>query len=112
MDALQNGHELWIGELQALDRLIEIAKGFTTQAKQTALFLLPWWNPAQRGFAFRNLWSVAPEVEQDMVTVFGLIMRLRIPPETLGYGNDFMQIARAWPQLAKYQVEQERDTTH
>lgn len=84
-------------DVEALNRLINIAKGDTGQGRRVADFLLAWWNAGECGsFDLTNLWAVDAAIAADMVTVFGLIARVGSYPDKLGYEADFKDIIRAW----------------
>jgi len=96
------GFEMQMNELHALERLITTAKGFTGQSKKAAKFLLSWWNAEEwGGFDLREAWGCDSSIAEDMIIVFGLIVRLQKYPDTLGYESDFAQIVAGWPQLRK-----------
>lgn len=88
-------------EEAALERLIEIARRDTGQSRRVADFLLAWWNAGQcGGFDFTTAWGVDDAIAADMVTVFGLIVRVNNYPDTLGYEAEFNAIVREWrPEL-------------
>jgi hypothetical protein len=90
-------------ELDALDRLIRIAKSDTGQSRRVADFLLAWWNAANCGsFDLTNLWAVDERIATDMQTVFGFIARIHSYPDALGYKQDFQAIIEQWrPELCK-----------
>lgn len=88
-------------EKAALERLIEIARRDTGQSRRVADFLLAWWNAGQcGGFDLTTAWGVDDAIAADMVTVFGLIVRVNKYPDTLGYEAEFNAIVREWrPEL-------------
>jgi hypothetical protein len=89
--------ETALAELKAIDRLVTIAKGDTGQSRRVANFLLAWWNAGDNGgFDFTDLWNVDQAIVDDMVTVFGLIARMRIYPDTFGFEADFRQLVTDW----------------
>lgn len=84
-------------EREALERLIDVAKSDSGQSRCVADFLLAWWNAHDCGsFDLTTLWAVDTAIAQDMQAVFGLIARVHSYPDTLGYGDDFRVIVRAW----------------
>lgn len=89
-------------EKMALERLIAIARGDTGQSRKVADFLLAWWNCGTCGaFDRTTLWGVDGSIAADMVTVFALVARCNRYPDSLGYGEAFETIVRAWrPELA------------
>jgi len=86
---------------QALSRLIALAQGDSDQSRRVADFLLAWWNAGACGsFDLTNLWAVDPGVAADMVMVLAYIAGTRQYPDALGYGEDFLEIVKAWrPEL-------------
>jgi len=95
-------------QLDALGRLVEIAKGDTGQSRRVADFLLAWWNAGQcGGFDLTNLWAVDRAIADDMAAVVSLIATVHNYPDTLGYGEDFEQIVAAWrPELVEKEQPQ------
>lgn len=90
-------------EVDALDRLIRIAKSDTGQSRRVADFLLAWWNAANcGGFDLTNLWNVDADIAIDMQTVFGLVARIHAYPDSIGLKKDFEKIIAQWrPELIK-----------
>lgn len=90
-------------EIEALERLIKIAKSDTGQSRKVADFLLAWWNASScGGFDLTILWGVDEAIANDMQTVFGLIARTRCYADSFGYEADFRQIVEEWrPELCK-----------
>jgi hypothetical protein len=102
--SVEQARELAVAERQALDRLIESAKGDTGQSRCVADFLLAWWNAGTCGsYDLTTLWGVDEEIASDMAVVFALIAPVNNypdSPDSLGYGEDFKAIVRAWrPEL-------------
>lgn len=89
--------------MQALQRLIEIARSDTQQSKRVADFLLSWWNATScGGFDLSDFWSVDAEIADDMISVIGLIRRSRAYPDTFGphVHDQFKALVSLWrPQL-------------
>ena len=84
-------------EVDALMRLITIAKKDSGQCRFCANFLLAWWNAETcGGFNMTDMWAVYRPIADDMVTVIGLLSRLRSYPNTLGFQDDFHDIMRRW----------------
>lgn len=84
-------------EQAALERLIKIATYDTGQSRRVADFLLAWWNAEDcGGFDLTHLWNVDAEIAADMITVFGLVARVRSYPDAFGYKSDFESIVRYW----------------
>lgn len=88
-------------ETAALERLIKIAHGDTTQSRRVADFLLGWWNTTDCGaFDLTTLWGLDTPIIEDMTTVFGAIARAGCYPDALGYEADFQRIVEQWrPEL-------------
>lgn len=84
-------------QLQALSRLVNIAKGDTAQSRRVAEFLLAWWNAgACGGFDLTNLWSLDLTIARDMQAVFGLIAEHHHYPDHYSLTDDFVEIVRQW----------------
>jgi hypothetical protein len=84
-------------EHEALMRLIKIAKTDTGQARRVADFLLAWWNPTANGrFDFIDLWSVDRQIEEDILLLLTMAVRLQEYPDTLGYSNEFECLVSDW----------------
>jgi len=82
---------------RALDRLIRIAQSDTGQSRKVANFLLAWWNAeACGGFDLTDLWGVDAPIAADMARVFALLAGCHKYPDTMGYGEPFEAIVRAW----------------
>lgn len=90
-------------ELDAVRRLIRIAKSDTGQSRRVAGFLLAWWNAGSCGsFDLTDLWAVDTAIAVDMVTVFGLVARVHQYPDKIdpAFKVDFAAIIRQWrPEL-------------
>ncbi|RAR62505.1 hypothetical protein C7401_106182 [Paraburkholderia unamae] len=88
-------------EKQALQRLLDIARGNTGQALRVADFLLAWWNPAACGrYDLTTAWSLDDDIVEDVITVFRLASRVKRYPDALGYGAQFEAVVAAWrPEL-------------
>jgi len=83
--------------LEALERLIKMAKGDTGQCGRVARFLLSWWNASEQGgFDQTDLWGLDREIVSDVARVFGFIATTQIYPDKLGYADDFAQIIERW----------------
>ena len=88
-------------ETAALERLIQVAQGYTGQSRRVADFLLAWWNAASCGaFDLTTLWGLDTGIAKDMVMVFGLVAKVNQYPDSLGYEEPFKRIVREWrPEL-------------
>ncbi|MDR2260937.1 MAG: hypothetical protein LBE06_08450 [Azoarcus sp.] len=104
-------------ELAALDRLVQIANsntpagsmahGSTHQSMIVADFLLAWWDCVNCGhFDLTSLWAVDAETVADMQTVFAMIARVRVYPDSLGYQEAFKAIMKNW----RHALEEEQAT--
>jgi hypothetical protein len=81
----------------ALERLIEVAKGYTDQSSLVADFLLAWWNAAEcGGYNPTRMWGLDAQIAKDQVTVFQMISVLFEYPDTLGYERAFQIIQKKW----------------
>jgi|SRR6185437_10651033 len=71
-------------ELDALRRLLVLARDDSGQRTRVREFLLAWWN-AQRcgGFDVMDVGSLDAELAADVVVVFGMIARFRLYPSDL-----------------------------
>lgn len=91
--------------IDALARLIRVASRDTGQSCRVANFLLAWWNATNcGGFDLTDLWSVDPEIADDMVSVIALIMQSRAYPDILGteIRGQFETLVALWrPQLSE-----------
>lgn len=84
-------------EHEALVRLLRVARSDTGQSRKVANFLLAWWNAeACGGFDLVDAWGVDEAIAQDMLTIFGLIVRIQSYPDTLGYAELFEDVVRVW----------------
>jgi len=94
-------------EITALERLLAIAgandpgdgtsQGSTHQSMIVADFLLSWWDSVNCGhFDITNLWAVDAVIVADMQIVFGMIARVRVYPDVLGYEEQFKTITSIW----------------
>lgn len=86
-------------EMDALRRLIQIAKGDTGQSRKVASFLLAWWNASTcGGFDLTDLWGVDTTIRKDMLDVLALVGRSQLYPHGLDLSlrADFEQILAAW----------------
>ena len=94
-------------EMAALERLIAVAcanspgasmsQGSTHQSMIVADFLLSWWDSVNCGhFDITSLWAVDAAIISDLQIVFGMIGRLRVYPDVLGYEEQFKVILNDW----------------
>lgn len=89
-------------ERWALERLIAHALLGNSQSRHVANFLLAWWNAGQcGGFNMSALWECDDEIVEDMTVVLGVIGKLKVYPDTLGYKDDFEALVQEWrPEVA------------
>lgn len=84
-------------EIEAVRRLLDVAKSDTGQSRRVANFLLAWWNAVScGGFDLTDLWSVDASIATDMLTVAAMISRARIYPDALGLRPQFEQLQIDW----------------
>ena len=97
---------LRVGEMDALERLVRIAKSDTGQSARVANFLLAWWNAGDNGgFDLTDLWNVDHAIAQDMVSVFGFVADMRSYPDVLGYEADFRQMVTDWRKPKRFRAK-------
>ena len=86
----------WVG-LEALGRLLQIARRDTGQARRVANFLLAWHNAEENGgWAPVDLWNVDAAIADDMLTVLRLILQSNRYPDDLGFGEEIRAVWRLW----------------
>jgi hypothetical protein len=84
-------------ELDALDRLFEIASHDTHQSRRVADFLLAWWNARRDGgFDLTSLWNLDDKICADLSIVFELIARSRNYPDAYGYDAAIRRLVEQW----------------
>jgi hypothetical protein len=89
-------------EIEALDRLFEIARTDTHQARRVADFLLAWWNAGRDGgFDLTSLWNLDETICRDLTTVFDLISRTRSYPDAWGYDRAIRELVEQWRSSAE-----------
>ncbi len=83
--------------LEALGRLVPIARTDTGQARRVANFLLAWHNAEENGgWDPVDLWTVDESIADDILTVIQWIREEHRYPEDLGFGDDLKLIWRLW----------------
>lgn len=86
-----------IDDLDALNRLVAIAKGDAGQSRFVANFLLAWWNAGRDGgFDLTDLWNVDEKIAEDMIRVFRLVANHRHYADHYGFGDEFDQLVTLW----------------
>ena len=81
----------------ALERLLEVARADTHQARYCANFLLAWWNaPDLGGFDLTDAWGLDESLREDVATVFGFIARNKVYPSAFSFRAEFEDLVRQW----------------
>ena len=84
-------------ELAAVHRLLAVARHDTGQSKIVADFLLSWWNADTcGGFALADLWWMDKDLVTDILTVIGMVARVRRYPPAFGFEDEFHLVGRQW----------------
>lgn len=77
-------------DVNAIERLLKVARSNTGQSVRCANFLLAWWNATRDGgFDLTDLWNVDEELADDMITVFRLVANHRHYADHYGFGPEF-----------------------
>lgn len=77
-------------ELAAIHRLLAVARTDSGQGRRAADFLLAWWNARSfGGFDLTDVWGMDRSLANDMVAVFGLVVRCHSYPDV--YGKEIEQ---------------------
>ena len=88
----------------ALDRLIEIARSDTGQARRVANFLLAWWNGEDCGhFPIADLFGVDATIATHMTTIIGFLGQHEgaIYPDAFGRKAAMIELVRRWRDFAE-----------
>ena len=88
----------------ALDRLIEIARSDTGQARRVANFLLAWWNGDDCGhFPIADLFGVDATIATHMTTIIGFLGQHEgaIYPDAFGRKAEMIELVRRWRDFAE-----------
>lgn len=73
----------------ALERLLDVARADTHQARYAANFLLAWWNAGDLGgFDLTEAWGLDQTLREDLVTLFGFIAR--------SFRSEFEDLVHRW----------------
>ena len=83
----------------ALDRLIEIARSDTGQARRVANFLLAWWNGDDCGhFPIADLFGVDATIATHMTIIIGFLGQHEgaIYPDAFGRKAEMIELVRRW----------------
>ncbi|MCM2505636.1 hypothetical protein NDN16_18375 [Aureimonas altamirensis] len=84
-------------ERAAVERLIELAKSDTGQARRAADFLLAWWNATDLGgFNPIDAGNVDEAIAEDMMTVFAFVARAPSPVYPDEYERDIRTLIQRW----------------
>jgi len=83
----------------AIERLIDLARSDTGQARRAANFLLAWWNGNDWGdFPITDLFGVDRAVAADMATVFAFLSQHggAIYPDAFGFRDAMAELVEQW----------------
>jgi hypothetical protein len=84
----------------APEKLLNIARADTGQARRVANFLLAWWNAdALGGFDVADLFAVDREVSDNMATVFTYLAREEDAVYPTDYRGEIGEIIERWRPL-------------
>jgi hypothetical protein len=82
---------------QAAERLFELARRDTGQARKVADFLLAWHNAEENGgWDPVDLWNVDAAIAEDMLTVLHLIRESHRYPGDLGFQDEITGVWQRW----------------
>jgi hypothetical protein len=91
-----------VAALEALGRLLQVARRDTGQARRVADFLLAWHNAQDNGgWDPIDLWNVDRTIADDMLTVLQLIRESHRYPGDLGFGEEINAVWRLWRSPAR-----------
>ena len=84
----------------ALDRLIEIARSDTGQARRVANFLMAWWNGPELGhFEIADMFGLDIDVANDITSVIGFLGqndRGAVYIDGLGFAEEMQDVIALW----------------
>ena len=83
----------------ALDKLIELARSDTGQARRAANFLLAWWNGEDCGyFPIADLFGVDATIATHMTTIIGFLGQHEgaIYPDAFGRKAEMIELVSRW----------------
>jgi hypothetical protein len=91
------------GTWAAFERLLEVARADTPQARDAANVLLAWWNAGDLGgFDLTEAWGLDDALKEDLVTLFGFIARHKVYPSAYSFRSEFEDLVRQWrPQVCR-----------
>lgn len=86
-----------IAGLEALGRLMRIARNDTGQARRVANFLLAWHNTAENGgWDPTDLWNVGDEIAEDLLLVLAFLRRRHEYADELRFGDEMQTVWEHW----------------
>jgi hypothetical protein len=86
-----------INEKRAIQRLVTVAAGSDFPSPVIADFLLAWWDASRFGqFDLQRAQGVDEALLEDLVCLYGLVLRCRADPESLGFREALEAIAAKW----------------
>lgn len=81
----------------AFERLLDIARSDTGQARRVADFILAWWNPYSLGrFDITDVFAVDRSIAQDMATVFAYMASLNNAEHPVEYRAEIERLIAFW----------------
>ena len=81
----------------AFERLLDLARSDTGQARRVANFILAWWNAESLGgFDIADLFALDAAIAGDMATVFGWIARRSNASYPEEYRLEIEGLIEAW----------------
>ena len=88
---------------KALDRLIDLARSDTGQARRAANFLLAWWNGEDCGhFTIADLFGVDATIATHITTIIGFLGQHEgaIYPDAFGRKAEMIELVGRWRDFA------------
>src|ERR1700730_2524826 len=81
----------------ALERLLQVARQDTGQARRVANFLLAWHNTEENGgWDPVDVWNVDTAIADDILTVLRLIRQAHRYPDALGFSEEIKAVWQMW----------------
>ncbi len=81
----------------AFERLLDLARSDTGQARRAASFILAWWNAESLGgFDITDLFAVDAAIARDMTTVFEWLARCTNAVYPEEYRSEIEALIEAW----------------
>ncbi len=86
----------------AFERLLDLARSDTGQARRVADFILAWWNAGELGgFDLAEVFAVDMAIGRDMAQVFAWLASRTSAEYPESYSADITEIIRRWrPEIA------------